>query len=762
MKKIIFLLLFLAFGAIEAKGQGTQVVTVTADPATCNTGMLYYNSTSNTLKSCGPNNTWSSAGAISSVSSLPATCTPGVTAPVQLSVAPYGIYYCSATNTWSTSGATFNGGTIIDPTQSIYAGGIAANDYAKICVFPNVIVTSGSPNITCYSSSPTINPVASVTGNVATLNLQNNPLTIGAVAWGSGNTIVVSGFSGGDTYFNGTFTLSSATSSSITFPLVHANASASSQGVVQNQSVGPFSTANDVGKDYFATNFTGLNGDYPTVNLISGPQGTRTTILSVTNSTTFVGSSNASFSNTTASNGYLTWGNRKKAALAAAYVAATTGYSGGHMQMPAGYILVEDCPFTSTSTNPGGVGNSVTTSKYASVEGWSNTGLITVLIPTPDFGFTLGGGGNYCFAGAQGVAHANYAVWAMGNQYSGTHNGTLFLEGTDATLQNLSVGGMGLNVTGLVGFTFGSAGAHSIQNIIVDGVGASGSTACSVASTTTVARDVFCGDSIGTPIVFSGTGTYRFDNLAIQVSASSAAGACTQVTAAGTVNLNRYTCAILKSGGTQGLVMTAGNLYLDDFNIVNNGNTANTAISLSSGTPSVHMRRSTGMRGGATAEALFAGASTVQFFDEGSNIYTAGPFFGGSAGTFIPLKSVTGACTGVGTAASTLGLFGTGPNVTLTTCTSTTVGSGIVMDHTGQLQILQVTATAAGTNASSGVVTVLKNGAGTTITCTVGTSTSCIDGTHSVSFVAGDLISINFTTQAADTLAGVKAIVQVN
>jgi len=54
-------------------------------------------------------------------------------------------------------------------------------------------------------------------------------------------------------------------------------------------------------------------------------------------------------------------------------------------------------------------------------------------------------------------------------------------------------------------------------------------------------------------------------------------------------------------------------------------------------------------------------------------------------------------------------------------------------------------------------VTVLKNGGATTITCTIGTATSCIDGTHTASFAQGDLISLQFTSQAADTLAGVKA-----
>jgi hypothetical protein len=123
---------------------------------------------------------------------------------------------------------------------------------------------------------------------------------------------------------------------------------------------------------------------------------------------------------------------------------------------------------------------------------------------------------------------------------------------------------------------------------------------------------------------------------------------------------------------------------------------------------------------------------------------------------------VIGVCTGVATASSTLGLYGTGSNETLSTCTSATIGNGIPASAAKTLHYLYVTSTAGGVNGSSGVVTVLKNGGATTITCTLGTGTSCSDATHSVALAIGDLISIQFTTQAADTLAGVKAIVSWN
>ena len=116
-----------------------------------------------------------------------------------------------------------------------------------------------------------------------------------------------------------------------------------------------------------------------------------------------------------------------------------------------------------------------------------------------------------------------------------------------------------------------------------------------------------------------------------------------------------------------------------------------------------------------------------------------------------------GICTGTATSSSTLGLYGIGPNETLTTCTSTTIGCGIPMTQARTVSTLQVTATHAGVNASSGVVTVLKNGSATTIRCTIGTGTSCNDFTHTVSFSAGDLLSIQFTTQASEVLAGVQA-----
>lgn len=166
--------------------------------------------------------------------------------------------------------------------------------------------------------------------------------------------------------------------------------------------------------------------------------------------------------------------------------------------------------------------------------------------------------------------------------------------------------------------------------------------------------------------------------------------------------------------------------------------------------------------GGASGSSLKSQAAGIgNWVDFGGNGFAGPVNFQGTYSNMTALN-VFGACTGVVTASSTLGLYGTGPNVTATTCTSTTVGTGILMNKNATVYELLATSTVAGVNASSGAVTVLKNGAAQTMTCTMGTGTACQDGTHTFTVVPGDLVSIRFTSQAADTLAGVKATLVID
>jgi len=120
---------------------------------------------------------------------------------------------------------------------------------------------------------------------------------------------------------------------------------------------------------------------------------------------------------------------------------------------------------------------------------------------------------------------------------------------------------------------------------------------------------------------------------------------------------------------------------------------------------------------------------------------------------------LTGLCSGTASASSTLGLYGLG--TVAIGCTNTIGATGVLISTARTVKNLRVLAITGGVNASSGVFTVLKNGAGTAITCTVGTGTSCTDLVNSASFAAGDRISIQFTTQAAETLGVVQATIEL-
>ncbi len=111
-------------------------------------------------------------------------------------------------------------------------GGIGSN-------FSTVINNTGRPvaGAGVAVCQPLATTAASVTSNIAVLTMASNPVTAG---FAQGMTLMVSGFTGGDTYFNGGtyngsqitggFTILSVTSTTIAYQLVHANASAGTNG----------------------------------------------------------------------------------------------------------------------------------------------------------------------------------------------------------------------------------------------------------------------------------------------------------------------------------------------------------------------------------------------------------------------------------------------------------------------------------------------------------------------------------------------------
>ena len=139
MKKTLILFAFLLCFAGKAHAQ-TQIQSGPTNPTFCTPGAYFYNTTSAAYQQCGPANTWTAAGGgITSVSSLPATCTPGTTAPVNLTIngTGYGVFICTATNTWFPS----------NPSQTISPLAYGAKWDAKYTM--NATFSIGSATVTC-------------------------------------------------------------------------------------------------------------------------------------------------------------------------------------------------------------------------------------------------------------------------------------------------------------------------------------------------------------------------------------------------------------------------------------------------------------------------------------------------------------------------------------------------------------------------------------------------------------------------------------
>jgi hypothetical protein len=121
---------------------------------------------------------------------------------------------------------------------------------------------------------------------------------------------------------------------------------------------------------------------------------------------------------------------------------------------------------------------------------------------------------------------------------------------------------------------------------------------------------------------------------------------------------------------------------------------------------------------------------------------------------------ITGFCSGVANSSATIGLVGFGENTALTCTAVATDNAAVVISSSGTIKNLRALVSAGGVNASSGVVTIVKNGVAQSLTCTIGTGTTCNDSADSFAIVAGDRIRAQFTTQAAETLADVRVSVE--
>lgn len=401
---------------------------------------------------------------------------------------------------------------------------------------------------------------------------------------------------------------------------------------------------------------------------------------------------------------------------------------------------------------------------------WVPASSTVTFVMTPDFNYATCTGNGGAFTGnnvciGTGLSwFLNTLIWGAGILASDSHANCAAASGKTILAMN-PLGGFLDNVD-LAGICPGESGNGVVLNSFDESFREGGAqnvmqNACVFSSRSTNSYNLDCINdaipNIGLWVTNSAQandfGTFSYDNVLID----------------GSSTLRSHGTTFRSPGAGFFAITTNGTHYSDgDFfqcNVAAEACVQVSASGVTTGFFSSHNSVFQGIGAGSAFSIVMGGGSsgTSTFLDLGGNTTTGGFLGCGSIASntcYISGAQVLSAgCQGVVTASSTLGLYPLGETSTLN-CTSTTVNLGAIMTRTGTVQGLNVHNTIAGVNASSGVVTLLKNGVATSITCTIGTTANgCRDGIHAVAYGLGDVLSFQVTSQAADTLSGISATV---
>lgn len=472
------------------------------------------------------------------------------------------------------------------------------------------------------------------------------------------------------------------------------------------------------------------------------------------------------------------WGDDDTTALQAAYTASTQTTTCQMLLLPQGIMLVQsaivNAPTTCQSLD-------TATASGQGAGGVRGIGMYqTWIAPTPNFNTSscFGANINSCFFGNSGAGayFSDFGIYGAGLPgTSWTTGSNILFGGNGSMFQNINLinwgGPGGVTVTGI---SWPSLGAGIMQNVQSFGFGVNGltmsSAGCGAAEAPLMATQI---DPALTAVNITSSGCFNIrDSL---FGASQSWQGLTFTSTGATVNSNGNNWYTNGASTLIPMNVVANNTFISKRDQMVGGTATKTTIQ-AAGTVSLEddvVTNASGvaitvpsggilyLRGNNTISGSGAGGCIT--VASGGTVYALGQFKCSSgtisnSGTWSGPFALQGSCSGTVTATSTLGLFGLG-ELTGQACTSTTIDVGQVMTLAGTLAGISVTAGTGGVNASSGVFTVRKNGATTTITCTVGTGTTCSDFAHATAFAQGDIISVQFTTQAADTLANLKATV---
>jgi hypothetical protein len=408
----------------------------------------------------------------------------------------------------------------------------------------------------------------------------------------------------------------------------------------------------------------------------------------------------------------------------------------------------------------------------------------TTLIPLPNFTFPCTGGvsGKACVFGiGNGQAH-DFSVNGLQQDLNGsTQNVNLFeLAGANGNVgacpggftgHDLGLSGWGVRLSTSVGLQAGTNGCNgpAIWNINVMKFGA---LPCSInqqgsGQPFTSTALVCLGGSNG---ILSLTGSGTFDSYSGSYGSQQGNFAPVLRTTGGTfhsIGDSFVTGTVSNTAYGLNNSGASGTIFFFKSQIVVTAQGAGSRCIQLNGSSIVHFRDTTVTCTGASFQTFNVFTSTTdKIYNDGGNTFNQGGTASAMSGSYISSSGVKGACTGVMTASSTIGLRITGSSLTGTAvvaaCTNTAVlDSGVPTSGPRTLQNLWCSVGSAGTTATT--CTALVNGSASAVTCSIaGAATTCFDGVHSVALNDGDMVSLEALTGAATTPTGFKAQVDVN
>lgn len=664
---------------------------------------------------------------LTSVSSLPATCTPGTTQPVTLTVAPFGVYQCGPNvNQWY----PLNAQRAFSP--------LAYGAKWDVKFTYAMVATSGSQLVTCPDCNFTAADQGKLAEGFASPFDSNHGTSLYANVFAPGK-ICNNGF------------LTSTTVNMCTSDGVTANNAASNCTPLNAASLMctfAWGSADDTTAINNAASAAWTTGG--TCGVVQFPAGNA-----------FFSSQILAFSGTQLS---LACGGQTSAGNIISGIDTNQTGAEVYGQGPGNTVLIPyNFNFTSCVDPDGG-------SVLACIGGTDN-------MEAHDFG-------------VNGIGQSVSGGGANGKSLFGLRGSTNGGNCTGSTGFNLTLANWAVQSTSSIGLDAGTnaCGDPAYSNIVVElfggtncrftqaGVVATFTAVTCFGFTTNALSIKMVGNSNGAAGILNTYGGFYGQPLngttsAVLVSANSPAR---QI-------WNSFGDSFYSSGPTglsgQNLIVTQlGNTppgtlnFTGDAFLMNSNNTGSNFLFNTVDKAFIHVKNSSLVWTGANNTLITEGANSPIFFDDGGNSYVHGTGATStiSAGGFVATAGIKAICTGVATASSTLALNITGVSLTgtalTTACTGATLDKGIAAQ--GPRTIENLACSSSATTVSVACTVMLSHNGGafsaTAVTCTMTAATTCSDTVHTAAAADGDLVSIQIVTGAAETGANIHAVVGLN